>query len=52
LAFGWVLDLTGGESVLGWGLAFASMGVVMALGLVGLAVLRPKELEGDKLSRK
>ncbi|MEE8211450.1 MAG: MFS transporter, partial [Acidiferrobacterales bacterium] len=52
LAFGWVLDLTGGESVLGWGLAFASMGVVMALGLVGLAVLRPNELEGDKLSRK
>jgi MFS family permease len=52
LAFGWILDLTGGESVLGWGLAFASLGVVMALGLVGLAVLRPKELEGDKLSRK
>lgn len=48
LAFGWILDLAGGESVLGWGLAFASMGVVMALGLVVLAVLRPEGLAGDR----
>ncbi|MFQ6022634.1 MAG: MFS transporter [Acidiferrobacterales bacterium] len=47
LAFGWILDLAGGDSVLGWGLAFASMGVVMALGLLVLLTLRPDEVAGD-----
>lgn len=48
LVFGWILDLAGGESVLAWGLAFASMGAVMVLGILALVVLRPDELAGDK----
>ncbi len=47
LAFGWILDLAGGESVLGWGLAYASLAIVMAAGVVTLLVLRPEELPGD-----
>jgi MFS family permease len=41
LGVGVALDLAGGESVFGWGIAFASMGAVMLCGLVVLAVLRP-----------
>ncbi len=52
LAFGWILDLSGGASVLGWGLAYASMGVVMMLGLVALLVLKPNELASDKTHSK
>ncbi len=48
LAFGLVLDLAGGESVMGWGLAFASMGVIMAIGPVTLAVLRPAGVAGER----
>jgi len=48
LAFGWILDLSGGASVLGWGLAYASMAMVMTLGLVALLVLKPNELASDK----
>lgn len=44
---GWVLDLSGGMSSLGWGLAFASVAVTMALALVAFAVLRPAELAGE-----
>lgn len=41
LAFGVMLDLAGGrESLLAWGLAFASLGLVIALGPVFLAVLQ------------
>ncbi|MEE8279136.1 MAG: MFS transporter [Alphaproteobacteria bacterium] len=47
LAFGLVLDVAGGESVLGWGLAFASVAAVMAGGPLILALLRPAELAGD-----
>ncbi len=43
LGFGIALDLAGGESVFGWGVAFASMGVVMLSGLVVLALFRPAE---------
>ena len=48
LMMGWVLDLSGGMSSLGWGLAFGSVAVTMALALVAFAVLRPAELAGDK----
>ena len=50
LAFGWFLDVAGSESAFGWGLAYASMGIVMAFGLAGLIVLRPAELAGDRSS--
>jgi MFS family permease len=50
LVFGLVLDLAGGQSVLGWGFAFAHMGVVMLAGPLALALLRPKPLPGDRAS--
>jgi predicted MFS family arabinose efflux permease len=48
LLVGWVLDLSGGMSQLGWGLSFFSVAVLMALALVTFWVIRPRELEGDK----
>lgn len=48
LAFGWVLDLAGGDSPVAWGLAYASMGVVMALGALALVAMHPNELTGDR----
>jgi len=48
LMMGWVLDLSGGMSPLGWGLAFGSVAFAMALALVAFAVLRPAELTGDR----
>jgi MFS family permease len=38
LVVGMVLDLAGGQTVTGWGLAFVTMGVVVALGPVIIAV--------------
>ncbi len=40
LAFGVVLDLAGADHLLGWGLAFAAMGLGVAMGPVALAILR------------
>ena len=48
LMMGWVLDLSGGMSPLGWALAFGSVALTMALALVAFAVLRPAELMGDR----
>jgi predicted MFS family arabinose efflux permease len=48
LLVGWVLDLSGGMSQLGWGLSFFSVAMLMALALVTFWVIRPRELEGDK----
>ena len=48
LMVGWVLDLSGGMSRLGWGLSFLSVAVLMALALITFWVIRPRELEGDK----
>jgi MFS family permease len=48
LAFGLILDWSGGESVLAWGLAFAHMGAVMLAGPLVLAALRPTPLAGDR----
>jgi predicted MFS family arabinose efflux permease len=48
LMVGWVLDLSGGMSQLGWGLSFFSVAVLMALALVTFWLIRPRELEGDK----
>ena len=48
LLVGWVLDLSGGMSQLGWGLSFLSVAILMALALVTFWVIRPRELEGDK----
>jgi len=48
LLVGWVLDLSGGMSQLGWGLSFLSVAMLMALALLTFWVIRPRELEGDK----
>ena len=48
LLVGWVLDLSGGMSQLGWGMSFLSVATLMALALVTFWVIRPRELEGDK----
>jgi hypothetical protein len=45
-----VLDLAGGGSPVAWGLAYASMGVVMVLGALALVAMNPAELTGDRNS--
>jgi dipeptide/tripeptide permease len=48
LAIGWTLDLSGGMSPVGWGLAFGVVAALMALALVTFLAIRPRELEGDR----
>jgi predicted MFS family arabinose efflux permease len=48
LLVGWVLDLSGGMSQLGWGLSFLSVAALMLLALVTFWIIRPRELEGDR----
>ena len=48
LLIGWVLDVSGGMSQLGWGMSFLSVAILMALALVIFWAIRPRELEGDK----
>lgn len=47
LVLGVILDLAGGESVLGWGLAFGHVAVALLLGPVALKLLKPAGLAGD-----
>jgi hypothetical protein len=49
LLVGWVLDLFGGTSQLGWGMSFFAVALLMALALVTFCAIRPRELEGDKV---
>ncbi len=48
LMFGLMLDVGGGQTPLGWGLAFAHMGVILFAGIAVLAALRPPPLAGDR----
>jgi len=48
IAVGWVLDLSGGMSPLGWGIAFALVAALMAMALATFLHIRPRELEGDR----
>jgi MFS family permease len=48
LAVGVVLDLAGGASALGYGLAFAHVAVVLLVGPLALLILRPAGLPGDR----
>lgn len=52
LAIGWTLDLSGGMSPLGWGLAFLVIAVLMAGALAAFLIIRPRELEGDRGSSR
>jgi MFS family permease len=47
LIVGWILDLAGGMSNIGWGLAFLHVAVVVLAGRVAFALMRPRDLEGD-----
>lgn len=48
LAFGWFLDLGGGETSLGWWAAYAHMGVILIVGALLLALLRAPSIPGDR----
>jgi hypothetical protein len=45
---GWILDLAGGMSARGWGLAFLHVAVVALIGQVAFVALRPRDLVGDR----
>jgi predicted MFS family arabinose efflux permease len=48
LLMGWMLDLSGGMSRAGWGIAFLSVALLIAIALVAFLVMNPRELEGDR----
>ncbi|HJQ64481.1 MAG TPA: hypothetical protein VJ834_16655, partial [Burkholderiales bacterium] len=48
LMVGIILDLSGGMSNAGWRAAFLAVGVLMLLALIAFALMRPRELIGDK----
>jgi predicted MFS family arabinose efflux permease len=48
LALGATLDLVGGASVLGWGVAFGHVTVALLLGALAFAWLGPADLAGDR----
>src|SRR5262245_408626 len=48
LALGATLDLLGGASVLGWGVAFGHVTVALLLGALVFVWLRPADLAGDR----
>jgi MFS family permease len=48
LALGAMLDLLGGASVLGWGVAFGHVTVALLLGALAFVWLRPADLAGDR----
>lgn len=48
LILGAVLDLAGGMSVAGWGMAFAAIAAIMAIGPLAMIVLKPEGLAGDR----
>jgi predicted MFS family arabinose efflux permease len=50
LALGMTLDLSGGASVLGWGLAFGHVTLALLAGTVAFVWLRPADLAGDRAS--
>ena len=48
LMLGWILDLSGGMSPTAWGLAFLHVAIVALIGQIGFALLRPRDLAGDR----
>lgn len=48
LVFGVFLDLGGGQTPLGWWAGFAHIGVMLVIGAILLAVLRPPSIPGDR----
>jgi MFS family permease len=48
LALGVTLDLLGGATVLGWGVAFGHVTIVLLAGALAFVWLRPADLSGDR----
>jgi MFS family permease len=48
LVIGWILDLSGGMSTRGWGLAFLHIAIVVLLGRIAFVYLGPRNLAGDR----
>jgi hypothetical protein len=48
---GWILDLAGGMSSFGWGLAFLHIACVVLMGRLAFSYLAPRDLVGDKAGR-
>jgi MFS family permease len=48
IAIGWILDLSGGMSARGWGLAFLSVAFIGLIGQAGFRLLAPRDLVGDR----
>jgi MFS family permease len=48
IVIGWLLDLSGGMSATGWGLAFLHVAVVALLGQAAFVLLGPRDLAGDR----
>jgi MFS family permease len=48
LMIGWTLDLSGGMSVIGWGLAFGLVALLMAGALAAFIHINPQEVAGDR----
>lgn len=48
LVFGLMLDLGGGQTEMGWWLAFAHLGVVQLAGIAVLVALKPPPVAGDR----
>ena len=51
LAIGWTLDLSGGMSTFGWGMAFLVIAILVLVSLVTFLLMRPMELAGDRGKR-
>lgn len=51
LMIGWTLDLAGGMSTMGWGLAFGFVALLMVVALAAFVLINPKELAGDRQQR-
>lgn len=50
IVIGWILDLSGGMSPMGWGWAFLHVAVIALLGQVAFVLLGPRDLAGDRRS--
>ena len=48
LAIGWTLDLAGGMSQLGWGVAYLAVAALALISLGLFIVMNPRDIEGDR----
>jgi len=48
IMIGWILDLAGGMSPIGWGLAFLHVAGITLLGRLAFVALAPRDLTGDR----